>query len=410
MVTGSHIPADRNGIKFNKPDGEVLKPDEAGIHAAVSVVRARLYSQDIQQSAFDGQGMLKQTPSLPEIVNAGRAYNERYTHIFADQPLAGKKVIFYQHSAVGRDLLVELLRELGADVEPVGRSDHFIPIDSENVKPEHRAYFKELAEQYPGSLAIVSTDGDSDRPFVVDETGEFHRGDILGAVVAHWLKADFAAYPISNSDAADIWLGQQGVPINHTKIGSPFVIAAMNEAEAAGKTKVVGWEANGGFLIGSDLDVRGRKMTALATRDAILPIIVALVAASEAGQTISELFAGLPQRYTQSGLIDDFPADVYRHMVERFGQDTPEAKVLLARFFGSDNGFGDITKINTLDGIRMYFENGDIAHLRQSSNAPQLRIYTVANTQDRANEMAAQALAEPDGIFRQIQKLIESGG
>ena len=31
MVTGSHIPADRNGIKFNKPAGEILKEDEAGI-------------------------------------------------------------------------------------------------------------------------------------------------------------------------------------------------------------------------------------------------------------------------------------------------------------------------------------------------------------------------------------------
>ena len=28
MVTGSHIPDDRNGIKFYKPDGEVLKDDE----------------------------------------------------------------------------------------------------------------------------------------------------------------------------------------------------------------------------------------------------------------------------------------------------------------------------------------------------------------------------------------------
>ena len=31
MVTGSHIPADRNGIKFNKSAGEILKADEAGI-------------------------------------------------------------------------------------------------------------------------------------------------------------------------------------------------------------------------------------------------------------------------------------------------------------------------------------------------------------------------------------------
>ncbi len=31
MVTGSHIPDDRNGIKFNLPTGEILKEDEAGI-------------------------------------------------------------------------------------------------------------------------------------------------------------------------------------------------------------------------------------------------------------------------------------------------------------------------------------------------------------------------------------------
>jgi len=31
MVTGSHIPDDRNGIKFNMPWGEVLKADEAEI-------------------------------------------------------------------------------------------------------------------------------------------------------------------------------------------------------------------------------------------------------------------------------------------------------------------------------------------------------------------------------------------
>jgi phosphomannomutase len=31
MVTGSHIPADRNGIKFNKGSGEILKADETAI-------------------------------------------------------------------------------------------------------------------------------------------------------------------------------------------------------------------------------------------------------------------------------------------------------------------------------------------------------------------------------------------
>jgi phosphomannomutase len=31
MVTGSHIPFDRNGFKFYRPDGEINKADEEGI-------------------------------------------------------------------------------------------------------------------------------------------------------------------------------------------------------------------------------------------------------------------------------------------------------------------------------------------------------------------------------------------
>ncbi|MCT7085273.1 phosphomannomutase, partial [Salmonella enterica subsp. enterica serovar Oranienburg] len=34
MVTGSHIPFDRNGLKFYRPDGEITKADELAILAA----------------------------------------------------------------------------------------------------------------------------------------------------------------------------------------------------------------------------------------------------------------------------------------------------------------------------------------------------------------------------------------
>ncbi len=34
MITGSHIPADRNGLKFYRPDGEIDKADEAAISSA----------------------------------------------------------------------------------------------------------------------------------------------------------------------------------------------------------------------------------------------------------------------------------------------------------------------------------------------------------------------------------------
>ena len=404
MVTGSHIPADRNGIKFYKSAGEVLKADEAGIKSAVTIARSNIYGQDLSTTRFNANGMITNAPTLPEtVVQAATDYLERYTRVFSSETFAGKKLVFYQHSAVGRDLLVDLFRKLGAEVEPVDRAETFIPIDTEDVTPENKAYFKKLAETHPGVFAIISTDGDSDRPFVIDETGEFHRGDVLGAVVTDWLKADFAAFPISVNDAVDQHLTERGVEWKHTKIGSPHVIVAMQEAEAAGKKRVVGWEVNGGFLTGSAFDVNGQKLAALPTRDAAFPIIVALVAAAKSNQKVSDIFAKLPQRFTGSGLIDNFPIDVAKSIVAKFANDTDEIKAELATYFSSERGFGAIKSINSLDGARIFFDNGDIAHLRPSGNAPQLRIYSVANTQERADEIVELAIVEPDGIFRAME-------
>ncbi len=400
MVTGSHIPDDRNGIKFYKVDGEVLKEDELGIAEAVATVRAEVYGRE--PAAFTPEGMLTQPTPLPaEDPNAVAAYTQRYTDVFNNQTLAGKKVVLYEHSSVCRTMYNQLLTAMGAQVVPVGRSEKFVPIDTENVTPDDRAYFKVLAQQHPDAFAIVSADGDADRPFVIDETGVFHRGDVLGAVVANWLQADVAIYPVSASDAVDQFLTQKGINWQHTKIGSPYVVVVMDEAARVGAKHVVGWEVNGGVLLGSAVQVGGKTLAALPTRDAFLPIIGALKVAADAGQKVSQMFAALPQRFTQAGLLDNFPSVVYRTMVDHYAADTPENRTALGTYF---DGFGPIAKINILDGIRIYFENGDIAHMRLSSNSPQLRMYSVADTQERADQIVAQAIKEPGGIFRRIQQ------
>lgn len=404
MVTGSHIPDDRNGIKFYKSDGEVLKSDEAGIKEAVATVRATQYVLTTEESLFNAQGAFHDEVVLPtENSAAAQSYIQRHTDVFDDQTFAGKKIVFYQHSSVGRDQFVDLLKRLGADVVPVGRSEKFIPIDTENVTTNDQAYFKQLAAEYPDAFAIVSTDGDSDRPFVIDEHGIFHRGDELGALIAQWLRADFAAFPVSANDAVDTYLGQQGIDYAHTKIGSPYVIVAMQEAFAQGKQRVVGWEVNGGFLLGCDVEVNGKMLRALPTRDAILPIIIALRMAVEAGQSVSSLFEDLPKRFTDAGLINNFPSETSQKILSTFSQDTPEVRAKLGQYFSPEYGFGAVEKINTLDGVRLFFDNGDIAHLRPSGNAPQLRIYSVANSVQRAGEIVELALNENGGIFRKLE-------
>lgn len=62
MVTGSHIPFDRNGIKFNRPKAELSKADEAGILRA-------LPSPDPEK--FTPAGALRQRSQLPDAEEFG---------------------------------------------------------------------------------------------------------------------------------------------------------------------------------------------------------------------------------------------------------------------------------------------------------------------------------------------------
>ncbi len=448
MVTGSHIPDDRNGIKFNKPDGEVLKSDETGILAAVAEIRAR-EEKKTTDSLFDAQGMFKPgaQPVLPAVnPEAEEQYVRRYLDVFPSDFLKGKKIVFEQHSAVGRDILAKIFKALGAELVLEGRTDYFVPKDTENVTPEVREAFRQWAEKHT-PFAIVSTDGDSDRPFVVDEHGVFNRGDELGAVVAHYLGAQAAVIPISANDAVGSFLAAQKMPFVQTRIGSPYVIAAMNQAVAEGKKPVVGWESNGGFLTATEFTLFGKTMQAVPTRDALLPILCALGAGIQKG-SMSAAFAQLPKRFTQAGLLDNFPVAVSEriiaglrpkdaHVLEvefkaqgalctladgktRECPHTPVAQsvaefwkapgnmwsvkaLLESAYFTPAAGFGSVTKVNVVDGIRIYFSNSDVAHIRPSGNAPQLRIYSNASTQERADAIVAQGL-DDKGILRTMEQ------
>ena len=79
-------------------------------------------------------------------------------------------------------------------------------------------------------------------------------------------------------------------------------------------------------------------------------------------------------------------------------------KDIVSRFFTPGFGFDKIARINVLDGVRVYFRNGDVAHIRASGNAPQLRIYANSDSQQRADEIVNLAVREPDGILRQLER------
>jgi phosphomannomutase len=393
MVTGSHIPFDRNGIKVSKSAGELLKSDEAGVLGEIARVRAEEYARAQAESQFAANGMLKRAPELPAAsAGAVERYRRRYLDAFGGG-LSGWRLGFYQHSAVGRDLIPEILSQLGAEVIPVERSDTFVPIDTENISDADLLRFAEIARAHAPLDAIVSTDGDSDRPLMVAvEPGgvRFLPGDLLGLVVAEQLRADAVSVPISANDAIDLRLGAM---VKKTRIGSPYVIESLASQEAAGARRVVGWEANGGFLVGSRLD----SLAPLPTRDALLPIVANLIAAED---SLTELWNRLPQRFGRAGLIDGVAPPISKAILAHLSLETTP------RYFTSELGFGAPTQIDRLDGVRIWFDSGDVAHLRASGNAPQLRIYANAGSQARADEIVAHGLGEPDGILRRLEKAV----
>ena len=431
MVTGSHIPDDRNGIKFSKKGGEVLKTDEADILKNVAVAREEIYGQSADVSSFDDKGMFKEARPFPEQEHHEKAvkeYKRRYTNVFSPDTFKDKKIVIYQHSAVGRDIIKDIFEALGAEVVTIGRSEAFVPVDTEKVSEDTLELLKKAAEEHK-PFAIISTDGDSDRPLLADENGHFLPGDKLGALVSIFLKPDFVAVPISANDAVVKALTAKGIEVVQTQIGSPHVIAAMNQrlSENA-SSKVVSWESNGGFLLGSDWEIEGKKIKSLPTRDAVLPLVCSILLAEKEGKTVSELIStSLPSRYTHADVADDkmsgcetYTAEMGKKIIKMFSPADPDIiqmdfngdgvivtdkngieskcqdedaalyntiKEQIEKYFNKEKGFEEIASINVVDGIRIVFSNDEVAHIRPSGNAPEFRMYATADTQERADEI-----------------------
>ena len=472
MITGSHIPSDRNGIKFAKKSGEVLKLDEEGILKGVREERGKIYSILSNNSIFDDNGTFKkeaqeEANTLLEKKDfyggSRQEYTDRYKNVFGNQTFApGIKIFLYQHSAVGRDMIKEIFEGLGAEVlapdksieieyadedgikrfEKVNlRSNEFVSVDTESVSTKTMAIFRKA--MYDNDLDIgISMDGDSDRPLLVyrvysggEPTDEvrYVTGDILGLLAVLGLekmgvRIDSVSVPVSANDAITMVLKEKGVFLTETKIGSPYVIAAMNEyIQEHPEWNVFSWESNGGFLTGSDLNIKGKVLKALPTRDAVLPLISVIMMSVREKMPISEIFKSLPARFTYADRKKEFPVEKSKRIIssispviEKKVQQVNFAveggavvfyangskkeigansefhgiRIKLENVFTKKHGFNKVDSINYIDGVKIRFSNSEISHLRPSGNAPEFRNYAIANTPERAKEIVEIGIKE----------------
>jgi len=155
----------------------------------------------------------------------------------------------------------------------------------------------------------------------------------------------------------------------------------------SGLDKVTGFEANGGFLLGSELEKDGRTLMPLQTRDAVLPILSILAMANEQGCKLSQLTQNLPARFTASDRIQAFPAELSRQVL----RELAESNVAMANLLGELGGYP--TSFNQTDGLRISLDSGEIVHFRPSGNAPELRCYAEAASQARAELLTKESLS-----------------
>lgn len=367
MVTGSHIPADRNGIKFYRPDGEINKDDEEAITRLANELKADALANRVEAS----QGENREA-------EATRLFIDRNIGILPSDALAGKRIGIYQHSSVARDMLVTVFENCGATVFPLGHSEQFIPVDTEAVSVDTVAQLARWTDELALD-AVLSTDGDGDRPLVADEHGLPLRGDLLGLIAAKFLGARIVATPVTSNSGLE---QDGGFSVRRTRVGSPYVIAAMEAALAEGETGVIGFEANGGLMLGSDFTVGDKVIKALPTRDSFLPALAVLGTAAERGLSLSALVEDFSLPVALSDRLEDYASERSASLMAHLRGSREK----LADFLSP---VGSVATISDIDGLRVTLSDGRVIHFRPSGNAPEMRCYVEA-----ADKQGAQALLD----------------
>ena len=349
IITASHNPPEYNGIKVVWSDGiEISREQEI----------------EIENIFFDEKMFYAKWDNLGEVQTLDGVIDEYVEAIKKHVDTAaiarkGYHVVVDAANSVAAFAVPKLLRDLGCKVTTINANiDGTFPARSPEPRPENLKDLA-LAVRAIGADLGVAFDGDADRSIFVDEKGEIHWGDKTFALV----EKDFlmqhpsekVVSPISSStlvkDIADAYGGE----VVWTKVGSVTVSHTMKKLDAK-----LGGEENGGIFYGPHQAVRdGGMATAL-----ILNIM------AKSGKRLSKLLDELPKYFIEKGKVE-CPSELKEKVLEKLIQQTRELNI----------------NINTIDGVKIWFEDKSSILMRPSGTEPLYRLYAEAKTKKRAEEL-----------------------
>ena len=356
-VTASHNPKEYTGMKIVRA-GALPVGGESGLPE----IRDRALADS--QGQTQGQ-TLGQTPGRVQKYDVWPAYVERvlsFVDVSAIRPL---KVVIDAANGMAGAMLPPVLEHLPQlDVvrcffEPDGTFPNHEP---NPLLPENREFIvrKTLDE---GADFGVAFDGDADRCFFVDDTGEFVPGDFATAVFAEAVLGKEPGakviYDVRASWAVPETIeGRGGVPLMN-RVGHAFIKQRMREEGAAFAGEVSGHYYFRGFT---------------QADSGVIPFLLMLERISTDGRKLSEILRPFRERYFITGELNTPVPDVdakLREIEERFG---PEGRV------------------SHLDGVSVDADDWHM-NVRPSNTEPLLRLNLEARTPELMERKRDEVLA-----------------
>lgn len=184
MLTASHLPFNRNGLKFFTPDGGLEKQD---ITEILALAQGGNFPETMDSGVVENRDFLSvYSQLLVEKVRSHVNHPDNY-----EQPLKGLKIIVDAGNGAGGFYAEKVLKPLGADItgsqflEPDGNFPHHIP------NPENKEAMASISQAVIDNQADfgIIFDTDVDRSAAVDSQGkELNRNRLIALISAIILK------------------------------------------------------------------------------------------------------------------------------------------------------------------------------------------------------------------------------
>lgn len=371
MITGSHIKASMNGLKFINSNEEISKDEEKQIEEAYDhVVSQQLDSNSSTKRSEKPWEHISKSPNFAETNNANQAYNE-FLKKHA-RGYSGLKIVLDIRNSCHQKTMPFVLDDAGANVILLPQTQQgFIALDTESTEYENLELKQAIIEN--NADIGVTYDSDGDRPAFYDEQGNLIQSDVIAAIIADEIQAKNIATPINSSSVID-YLGKTGKNIYRSKVGSPYVIAMMKEHNCS-----FGFESNGGCIFA---DV-------MYTRDGGYPTILMLNLLVKKKQKLSQLIAQYPRFYIFRTKID-CPTRYNRFILDA-----------IKRKFLSEQ-----KQIYDLDGLKIYMDENTWVLFRPSSNAPEFRVFIESRIEEKTKGLARGAISLINELLGSAKKTL----